>query len=222
MRGPSIPVSDLRSVNRARAQKEERRMNLKFKIAVLISLVGLTSLAVAQEWPNPIQPQELVTHMLARPCRVLDTRIDSCQAFVIWPSERPPCPKGKVKDGETRFMNFQAGPAACRGTIDRPIPLGARGLILTIAAVEPTNNGHLVMYDPYPLTGETGAPLASTLNFTANQNASSLAFVTLGQFQFQSMSIPFSPDAALTVRVAGDGQVHIIMDVVGYLQEATP
>jgi len=185
------------------------------KMAVM--LAALASVASAQEWPAPLQPQELVTHMLARPCRVLDTRLPGCQAAVLWPRATGACQQGKLSDGETRYMNFQAGPAQCNGV--RPIPLNSRGLIVTITVVEPIGNGHLVIYDPYPLTDEVGSPLASTLNFTAGQNASSLAFVALGQFQLQSGSIPFLPDSAMTIRVAGPGKAHVVLDVVGYLQE---
>ena len=184
-----------------------------------VMLVALASVASAQEWPDPLQPQELVTHMLARPRRALDTRLAGCQAAVLWPRSIGACPQGKLSDGETRYMNFQAV-AECNGV--RPIPLNARGLIVTVTAVDPTGNGHLVIYDPYPLTGETEAPLASTLNFTAGQNSSTLAFTALGQFQFQSISIPFLPDSAIKVRVTGAGNVHVVLDVVGYLQQIAP
>jgi hypothetical protein len=195
-------------------------IRMMMKTAVAVALAMFASVASAQEWPAPLQPQELVTHMLARPCRVLDTRLPGCQAAVLWPRSLGTCQQGKLSDGETRYMNFQTGPAQCNGV--RPIPLNARGLIVTIAVVEPTGNGHLVIYDPYPLTGEVGAPLAATLNFTAGQNSSTLAFTALGQFQLQSISIPFAPDSAMTIRVAGPGKAHVVLDVVGYLQQVAP
>ena len=189
-----------------------------------LALAVLALAATAQgDWPGPLEPQKLVTHLLARPCRVLDTRLPGCQAAVIWPPSVDPyvCPTGRMANGETRYLQFQAG-ARCQGTTTQPIPLGAKGLLVTLTAVEPTAEGHLVLYDPYPMTFETGPPPVSSLNFSAGQNAASAVTTALGQWQFQEPDIPFAPDTALTARVAGGGSVHVVVDVVGYLATAAP
>ena len=125
-----------------------------------------------------------------------------------------------MKSGEIRYMNFQEG-ASCLGssTWERPIPLGAQAVIVTLTAVDPTENGHFTMYDPYPLTGDLDPPLVSSLNFTKGQNIATTVFSTLGQWQFQAISVPFSPDSALRAGIANGGTVDVVLDVVGYLEE---
>lgn len=185
----------------------------------LILLLALAAPAWA-EWPSAPEGQGLVTHLLSRPCRVLDTRLEGCQIGVFWPADAPPiCPQGRLVADETRHLQFQAA-ALCHGTTERPVPLGAKGLIVTLTAAEPTGNGNLTLYDPFPVSGVTGPPLASSLNFTAGQNVASSVTMALGQWQGQEVGIPFKPDAALTAR--GTGTVHVVVDVVGYLANAAP
>jgi hypothetical protein len=124
-----------------------------------------------------------------------------------------------MADGETRHLRFRAG-ATCHGTTTQPVPLGAKGLLVTLTAVEPAGNGNLTLYDPFPPTGETEAPGVSSLNFTAGQNASTSVTTALGQW-------PDAPDAALAARVADAESagvrarsVHVVVDVVGYLTTA--
>ena len=157
------------------------------------------------------------THLLKQPCRVMDTRQPGCHVAVIWPAGvEAVCPEGALRDGETRFLQFQSM-YRCGGEV---LPLGAKGLIATVTAVDASGQGHLVLFNPYPVDPWElpTVPTASTLNFPPAQATAVTAFTALGQFQFQELGIPFNPDAALKARVSGGGTVHVVIDVLGYLQ----
>lgn len=186
---------------------------------LLFLAVLLASPLAAQDWPTPLPPKELVTHLLERPCRVLDTRELGCQAGVIWPPSVSPyvCREGALAAGETRHLQLQSmWVEACGGEV---VPLGALGIVATLTAVGGSGPGHLLLYNPEPASGPTERPLASSLNFAAGQTVASSVTAALGQFQFQTISIPFMPDLALYAHVAGGGEVHVVLDVVGYLAE---
>jgi hypothetical protein len=121
------------------------------------------------------------------PCRFLDTRITG----------------GPFHDGEERYYHVQ-GSAVC------PVPLGAKALLFTVAAVDPTASGGLLI-DSTDLASD---PIATTLNFKAGSGATStMAVSELGQH----VRYDFYPDLAVHASVPG-GTVQIVLDVTGYLE----
>ncbi len=165
-------------------------------------------MAVAVAFALPTSAQEPLEFYPITPCRWIDTRVEDC---VVGGG----CYEGPFMDGETRKYLVQAA-AVCPMTSrwDQPIPLGARVLIVTIAAVEPTNRGHLLAYD----ASLWDRPRASTLNFQPGQATSNLAFVALGQDL--GPGFPIGPDLAVYARVADGGWTHVVIDIVGYLMPA--
>ncbi|HSN88474.1 MAG TPA: hypothetical protein VL025_17065, partial [Thermoanaerobaculia bacterium] len=85
------------------------------------------------------------------------------------------------------------------------IPATARILVLNVTVVQPTGAGYLTLYP-----GDALPPLASTLNFTAGLVRSNNAIVPL--------SVDGSAALALRASVAGNGTVHVILDVAGYFE----
>jgi hypothetical protein len=121
------------------------------------------------------------------PCRLLDTRTHG----------------GAYRGIEERYYFAQGSPVC-------PIPLGAKGLLFTIAAVDPTVDGVLLV-DSSDLATD---PVVATLNFKAGPGATSSSGVTeLGQ----NVRYDFYPDLAIHAYVPG-GQVQVVLDVVGYLK----
>jgi len=81
------------------------------------------------------------------------------------------------------------------------IPVSARAVALNVAVVQPTGSGYLTLYP-----ADQSAPLASTINFSANQVLSNNAIVLL------------SADGKIKILplVGGSGTVHVVVDVAGY------
>jgi uncharacterized repeat protein (TIGR01451 family) len=85
------------------------------------------------------------------------------------------------------------------------IPATAKTVVLNVTAVQPTGNGDLTIH-----AGDVNPPPFSTLPFPANRTRSLIVIVSL------------SNDAAgeVTVQpsVAGNGTVHLVLDVMGYFE----
>ena len=81
------------------------------------------------------------------------------------------------------------------------IPVSARAVALSVTAVHPTGSGFLTLYP-----ADQSAPLASTVNFSANQVLANNAIVLL------------SADGKIKILplVGGSGTVHVVIDVPGY------
>lgn len=157
------------------------------------------------------EPRISNTVLLAQPTRVLDTRLPGCQLAVIWPyPQEVECHTGRLHDGETRYTQFQAF----------SVPFHANGVILNVTVVNPTGDGYLTLYDPFPVTTDVPLetrPLVSSINFSGGKVTSNLVFVSLGQWQFQAWGVPFRPDSAIYTHVVDEGTTDVVVDVVGYL-----
>lgn len=106
---------------------------------------ALLSMGLALGLAQPVVAQEPLATYLVTPCRNLDTRLQGHQ--------------GPFRDGETRRYLL-------RGATQCPVPLEARGVLVTATAVDPTGPGFLVLYD-----ATVTRPLASSLVFQAGANA---------------------------------------------------
>lgn len=84
------------------------------------------------------------------------------------------------------------------------IPAGAVGISLNITTVGPVGPGHVVVYPDGDGTGQTPAPLTSTVNFIAGRDVANAALVQL----------PASGRVCYLVRGSRAG---ILIDAVGYL-----
>jgi hypothetical protein len=128
--------------------------------------------------------------------RFLDTR-DDVQFFY----ERPgPYPFGHV-------LQFYLLQGNCG------VPVGAKGAILNVTITAPTVDGHLALFTP-PSDGTTQSvvPTTSLLNFKAGQTVANGTIVRLSPY-----FSPANADLGIYPHVPG-GEVHVILDVVGYLQ----
>ena len=114
------------------------------------------------------------------PCRLLDTRIGA-----------------PLQSGVTGLLSASG---ACG------IPAGARALAVNVTAIDPTAEGHLVLFP-----GNYPVPPTSTSNFHAGATVAN------------NMILPLSSDGtgklAYLASVPG-GTVHIAIDVVGYFAAA--
>jgi hypothetical protein len=112
------------------------------------------------------------------PCRVADTRTES----------RP------LAGGETRLFPVSG---LCN------VPADARGVVLNVTAVNPTDVGNLRLF-PAGLAGKT-----SVLNFTAGLTRSNNAVATLGR----------NGEVAVRCDLPGStGGTHLVLDVFGYFK----
>jgi hypothetical protein len=116
--------------------------------------------------------------------------------------------------GQTRLYLVQASARCPLGSGETPIPLGAKGLVLNVTATAATAPGSLRVYS----TDEYPQPVATTLSFVANVNATNTTIVKLGQEQGQYPGYPIYPDLAVYAWVPG-GTVHVVLDLVGYLAQ---
>jgi hypothetical protein len=139
--------------------------------------------------------QPVSTYMI-KPCRVLDTRIYG----------------GVIHDQETRYLFVQANSGAPGINCTEWVPLDAKGVVFTIAAVDPTGSGGLLVYSSdYTST----RPVATTLNFKAGSGATSSGGASeLGQ-RVRSLMLP---DIGIYAAISGSGTAQVVVDVVGYLQ----
>jgi hypothetical protein len=119
------------------------------------------------------------------PCRVLDTR-------------NPTGPLGgpSLQPGATR--TFDVAASTCG------IPAAAKAISVNLAVTGPVGSGHLTLYPGDAVQ----APLAGTINFSANQTRANNAV------------LPLASDGSGTIKVlAGTGgTVDFILDVNGYFQ----
>ncbi|HWM93628.1 MAG TPA: glycoside hydrolase family 16 protein [Thermoanaerobaculia bacterium] len=116
------------------------------------------------------------------PCRMVDTRLATSRfggpALVA---------------GTTRLFRVTG---AC------PIPPTARAVSLNITVTQPDTGGNLLVYP-----AAFGAPLTSSINYSAGQTRSNNAILAVGDFEH------------LAVRCAqAAGNVHLIVDVNGYFE----
>jgi len=85
------------------------------------------------------------------------------------------------------------------------IPATARALVLSVTVVQPTGTGFLTLYP-----GDAEPPVASTVNFAAGAIRTNNAIVPLALDGTQSLG--------LRAIVAGNGTVHVVVDVAGYFE----
>lgn len=85
------------------------------------------------------------------------------------------------------------------------IPATARAVAVNVTVTQPTGTGHLTLY-----TGDALPPVASTINFGAGQTRANNAILSLATDGTGTL-------AARPV-IAGNGSVHVILDVVGYFE----
>lgn len=111
-----------------------------------------------------------------------------------------------------RVLDTRSGSALASGAVSTfqvagscGIPAGARAVVLSVTVVSPTGNGNVALF-PGGLT----PPATSTINFQAGLNRANNAVLAL------------APDGAGTLGVrafvAGNGQVHLLLDVTGWFQ----
>lgn len=87
------------------------------------------------------------------------------------------------------------------------IPASARALAANVTVTGPTAAGHLILYPPQ---FSPTSPSASTINFTGGKTRANNALLPLSPDGYQALAVlPF---------VLGNGQVHLIVDVVGYFE----
>jgi hypothetical protein len=134
----------------------------------------------------------LSTYLLDTPCRFLDTR------------EEVPLPgiSGAMTNG--RFYRIQ-------GTCG--VPWWATGVLVNVTAVGATVSGHLSLVASMHTSGEGSfVPITSVLNFEPGRTVANFAIVALTR-----ISTPADADILVYPHVPG-GEVHVIIDVVGYLK----
>lgn len=153
----------------------------------------------------------LVLHLIT-PCRWLDTRVPGC---IVGAGRL--CAQGPMTDGEVRKYLVQASAVCPADGLDRPVPLGAQALQVSVTVIGATSSGHLLLYDPTLAE----RPLASTINFDGSGVRSNWGIVALGQWQGQAPGIPILPDVGIYARVAS-GSVHVVVDIVGYWMPEAP
>ncbi len=85
------------------------------------------------------------------------------------------------------------------------IPETARTIALNATVIQPTEAGYLALYP-----GDLAIPATSTLNFAAGQTRANNAVLPLAANGAGTL--------AITPFMAGDGTVHLIVDVVGYFE----
>lgn len=185
------------------------------KLLVAAVFMAFNTSGFAGEEAHPPVPTKKLDVYMITPCRLIDTRV---QDFVVGGGVSNRLP---FKDGETREYLIQAS-GVCPfddPEAPRPVPLGAKGLIVTITAVDATDRGHLILYDPtLPWYSPLSRPLVSTINFTPNTNIANTTFTILGQEMGLLPLQEILPDMAVYARVQGGGTVHVVVDVLGYLR----
>ena len=143
-------------------------------------------------------------------CRWLDTRIPGC----VTGAGRM-CAQGPMVNGEMRNYLIQASALCPMGdTSARPIPLGAKVLIVNVTATEPTGTGNLLLFD-----ATAPAPVVSSLNFQPGRTVANLVFVNLGQQMGLEPGTEIMPDLAIRAQLPQGGSVHVVVDFVGYMAE---
>jgi PKD repeat protein len=160
-----------------------------FRVRAVQTCVGTT---YTSAWSAPVQTTvspapagSAVLFYTLPPCRVLDTR-------------NPTGPLGapSLQPGATR--TFDVAASSCG------IPATAKAISVNLAVTGPVGSGHLTLYPGDAVQ----APLAGTINFSANQTRANNAM------------LPLASDGSGTIKVlAGSGgTVDFILDVNGYFQ----
>jgi hypothetical protein len=130
-------------------------------------------------------------HLLT-PCRFLDTR------------DEVPLPgiSGPMANGRFYRIQGQCG-----------VAWDAKGVLVNVTVVGATVSGHLSLVASMHTPGEGSfVPTTSVLNFEAGKTAANFAIVALTR-----ISTPADADILVYPHVPG-GEVHVILDVVGYLK----
>lgn len=181
---------------------------------LLLSLLLLP----AQGWAQDLLFGQTIHFGPGLPCRILDTRIPFS----------PPLNglnTGALRDGEVRRYGTMCGAECLDDRTMRPIPLGARAIVVTVTAVGATAAGHLILYDSTlddPLsTNYRGTPKISTVNFQRGSAVANTTVVRLGQDQGYNVGEPILPDLAIRARVSDGGSVHVILDVLAFFFDTT-
>jgi len=170
---------------------------MKQKRARFALVFGLLASVASAQDTGPLQ-----THLIT-PCRWLDTRIPGCVTG-------GKCVQGPFRDGRMRAYLVQGVAECSGGSLERPIPLGAQGLMLTVAAVEPTGPGFLAIYDP-----STPRPLFASMTFGPGGSSSAVT-VKLGPGDWLPGG-PLPRDLGIYASIKDGGTVHLVVDIVGYL-----
>lgn len=152
----------------------------------------------------------LTTTLLDHPCRYIDTRDEVTLVGEGF--------------GPIAFLRFYRVQGGVQGD-GCGVPIGAQGLILTVTATEASDFGHLVLWGPTLEVG-LGIPPTSNLNFTPGAGAvASGATVRLAEVVDIPSICPICPahisaDLGILPSFATyPGSVHVIIDIVGYLEE---
>mgnify|MGYP001188968763 CR=1 FL=1 len=150
----------------------------------------MKTLIVALLLVTPAYAGPLSTY-LVEPCRYLDTR------------EEIPLPGISGAFTNRRVYRVQE---TCG------VALGAGGVLMNVTVTGATVKGHLALISS-EITRNEGSmiPTTSTLNFAPGQTVANFAITQLARIQ------PGEADLLVYVNVP-NGQVHVIIDVVGYLR----
>ena len=89
------------------------------------------------------------------------------------------------------------------------VPPEARTIVANVTVAQPTGAGFIVLHP-----GDTGVPGTSTLNFRPGQTRANNAIA--------SLALDGTGSLAITPFVNGNGTVHVIVDVSGWLEEPPP
>jgi uncharacterized repeat protein (TIGR01451 family) len=149
-------------------------------------IVNTASVSGTVADPDPTNNSDSVTSLFGAyytltPCRLVDTRLPAWQ-----PALQP---------GEERTFVLAGPPCG--------IPVGAAALSVNVTVAAPTAPGYLSLYP-----ADVGAPLVSSINFSAGQTRANNAIV------------PATADGSVAINVKNGsaGTVHLILDENGYFE----
>lgn len=135
-----------------------------------------------------------LTTYLIDPCRFFDTR----DAEVFWYE-----PEGPFQGEAWRYYRLQG---SCG------VPVAARGAILNVTVLQATGAGHMLFYDT---SSFDALPATSSLNFESGRTIANAVTVRLADVSNPAFE---EADFRVVTRIPGGGTVHVIVDVVGFLQ----
>lgn len=168
----------------------------------LAYLIGALALAAAPVAAGPRQARaEGLSTVLVTPCRYLDTREGSGAH--------------ELESGQPRRYWVTGG--GFTGSCG--VPVGASGVIFTVTVTGGTAPGHLVLWavaDPGPYS----PPSTSIINWTTGQTVATQATVGIASVVANPATVG-EMEALATVGIdptGHAGKVHLILDIVGYLQ----
>jgi hypothetical protein len=139
---------------------------------------------------------------LVTPCRFVDTRDDLTRKLY-----EQPFLWGPFKGLRFYFYTIQG---------ECGVPFGAKGVILNVTTTAATVEGHLVLWAPRtPVV----VPATSNLNFSPGRTVANMAIVKLIPLSGPGYTdLVVSPRTPQAPTEQARGFVHVIIDVVGYLQ----